>query len=183
MDAAQTAVTAAAMTAAAGTPKPVPSIETEMVKFQANMTEGIANIRDGVLIIRACGIAALQHCQKHHNATMLSKWLDRIAGETPLPVNKAIDWVKAHGPLSVSGLTAAYDKKSDVEYDIERAKMVDPFVKGPKVEKPVDDFSALELIQALQTLVTRYEGAKKHPKDDDAVNMLSKAGKLVTSLH
>lgn len=152
--------------------------------FVTTLARGLAAVTAGVVDIRKAGALAIEHAMEHKQPTLLNKWLEGIAEAKALKVAGPQAWVAKYCPYTVSGTTCTYDPTGNHLLDMDAAKMENPFEMG-KVEKPIDEFTASELLDALRSTIKRFdEGSKtKAPLNDDAKNMVAKAKAAISPLH
>ena len=150
------------------------AVSQSILDFDTTMDRGLNSVATGIVDIRLAGVMALEHAMSHKQPTLINKWLEGIANSKALKVAGPQAWVAKYVPYKVSGTSAEYDPTSSVVFDSKLATLENCFEMG-KIEKPIQDYTASELWEALGRVVKRHEGDKMRPANKDAEEALTEA--------
>lgn len=137
------------------------------VDFDTALGRFIKATKDSMTYARQCAELAIKHYQEHGDLSQCQKFLDAMPKNYTRRV-AFLQWLAAHAPVTIADGKLLKDRSENaLDFNLDGA-MAKPFWDFAP-EKPIVNFTAADLADAVRKLIARYENADKmRPADDDA---------------
>lgn len=148
-------------------------------KFENALATFIASTKSSQESARVCSEMALAHFAEHGNTI----WLQRFHDAMPKNYTRRaafLKWAAAFSPLAmVKGKLVKDTSEHAAEFNVEGAAKKPFWEFAPETE--ITEFSAEDIVAAMENLVKRFQGKKFHAHDARATAMLARVEGIVTA--
>lgn len=140
---------------------------TTKIDFETALSRFVKATKQSMTYARQCAELAIQHYSQHGDLSQCQKFLDAMPKNYTRRV-AFLQWLAAHAPVTIADGKLLKDRgENAIDFDLDGA-MAKPFWDFAP-EKPIVNFTAADLAEAVRKLIARYKNAEKmRPADDMA---------------
>lgn len=163
--------------------------QAQKITFEKALKSFIASVKNTKRYAQLCANLALEHYYEHNDVVHLESFL-KVLDDKDLArnfVRKAafIKWLVAHAAIKLAGGKLTMDKADTAIKQTDELlaiALITPFWEFAP-EMPMTDFSAADVVKALQGVIKRFENVERtKPHDAVAIRTLAIAKAAVSQV-